>query len=52
MCLVTSSIVPGGSLSRIVLDGKIFKRCEVCALDGSVYNIVNHLFTRTTDDVL
>ena len=42
----------GGSLSRAILDGKISKRCEICGLTGSLYNIVNHLFTGTTDDVL
>ena len=42
----------GESLSRAILDGKIFKRCEVRTLVGSLYNIVNHLFAGTTDDVL
>ena len=42
----------GGSLFRAILDGKISKRCDVCALASSLYNIVNHLFTGTTDDVL
>ena len=32
--------------------GKICKRYDVNALTGSLYNIVNHLFTETTDDVL
>ena len=41
----------GGFLSRVVLDGKISKRCEVYALVGSLCNIVNRLFTGTTDDV-
>ena len=31
------------SLSRALIDGKIFKRC---ALAGSLYNIVNHLSPR------
>ena len=43
---------PSGSSSRAVLDGEISKRCVVCALDGSLYNIVNHLFTGTTDKIL
>ena len=42
----------GGSLSRAILDGKISKRYEIFALAGSPYNIVNHLFTGITDDVL
>ena len=29
--------VGGGSSSRAVLDGKSSKRCDVCALDGSLY---------------
>ena len=39
-------------VSRAVIDGKVFKRCVVCALAGSFYNILNHLFTGTADDVL
>ena len=34
------------------VDDKISKRREVCTLAGSLYNIVNHLLTGTTDDVL
>ena len=37
------------SLSRTILDCKIPKRREVYALAVSFYNIVNHLFTGTTD---
>ena len=40
------------SLSTAVLVGKISKRCEIRALVGSLRNIVNHLLTGTTDDVL
>jgi len=32
----------GGSISKAILGGKISKRCLVYALDGSLYNIVNH----------
>ena len=42
----------GGPSSRAVLDGKVFKRCVVCALAGSFYDIVNHSLTGITDDVL
>ena len=33
------------SLSRAILHGKISESGVVCALTGSFYNIVNHLFT-------
>ena len=40
------------SLSRAILDGEVFKRCEVYAQDVSLYNLVNHLFTGKNDVVL
>ena len=42
----------GEFLSRAILDGRIPKKCVVCALAGSLYNTVNRLFTETIDVVL
>ena len=44
--------IPGVSLSRATLHGKISENCVEYALAGSLYNIVNHLFSGNTDDVL
>ena len=52
VAILTIGDVLGGSLSRAILEGKISKKCGVCALAGSLYNIVNHLFKGTTHDVL